>query len=190
MANTYSQPKYDIQGQQLENRVVHLDGQINDELATYIRQVLLHLNDLDSSKPIQMFVNSPGGSVTAGNIIVNTMKYISAPVYTCGNGLCASMGAVILSAGEPGHRYSFEDTSIMLHQVSSGAEGNIQDIRVSFEQTEKLNKRLMKKLAKNCGKTLEQLEKDTVRDLWMFPEDAVKYGIIDKVIVEESDISK
>ncbi len=190
MPNNYSEPKFDIQGQQLENRVVHLDGPVTKEMAAYTRQVLLHLNDLDSSKPIQMFVNSEGGSVMAGNVIINTMKYISAPVYTCGNGLCASMGAVILAAGEPGHRYSFEDTSIMLHQLSSGTEGNIQDMRVSLEFSERLNKRLMTKLAKNCGKTFEQLEKDTVRDLWMFPEEAKKYGVVDKVIINESEMSK
>jgi len=166
----------------LENRIINLVGEVDDRLAYQICSALLVLDEEDQKKPIQMFINSPGGSIHAGLAIIDTMNFIKAPVYTIVTGLAASMGAAILSAGAKGHRMSLSNASIMLHQASSGDQGNIQDLRVSLAYTERLNLRLMDMIAKNCGKTLKQLEKDTIRDYWMFPEDAKTYGIVDEVV--------
>ena len=166
----------------LENRIIQLVGEVNDIVAYQVCSALLVLDEEDSKKPIQLFINSPGGSIHAGLAIIDTMNFVKAPVYTIVTGLAASMGAAILSAGEKGHRMALPNASIMLHQASSGDQGNIQDLRVSLAYTEKLNSRLMEMIAKNCGKSKKELEKDTIRDNWMFPEDAKLYGIVDEVV--------
>jgi ATP-dependent Clp protease protease subunit len=167
----------------LENRIINLVGQVNDELAYSICSALMVLDEEDNTKPIQLFINSPGGSVMAGLSIIDTMNHIKSPVYTVVTGLAASMGAAILSAGEKGHRIALPNATVMLHQVSAGEQGNIQDMRVGFEFTEKLNKKLLTMIAANCGKSVEQFEKDTMRDKWLFADEALKYGIVDEVAV-------
>jgi ATP-dependent Clp protease, protease subunit len=171
----------------LENRIINVVGEVNDMMAYQICAALLVLDEQDSKKPIQMFINSPGGHVADGLAIIDTMMFIKAPVYTYVTGMAASMGAAILSAGEKGHRYALPNASIMLHQVSSGTQGNIQDQRVSLAFSEKLNAKLMSMIAENCGKTKEQLEKDTLRDLWMFADEAKAYGIVDVVVTKPID---
>jgi len=166
----------------LENRIINLVGQVNDELAYSICSALMVLDEEDNTKPIQLFINSPGGSVMAGLSIIDTMNHIKSPVYTIVTGLAASMGAAILSAGQKGHRMALPNATVMLHQVSAGEHGNIQDMRVGLEFTEKLNNRLMTMIAENCGKTLKQLENDTMRDKWLFADEALKYGIVDEVV--------
>jgi ATP-dependent Clp protease, protease subunit len=178
METHYSEPKYNIEQAQIDDRVVHLEGQVDERQASYITQTLLHLNKLNS-KPIQLYINSPGGSVLDGLAIIDVMKDIDAPVYTCVKGLAASMGAAILSQGDK--RFALPNATIMLHQVSSGAHGNIQDMEVSLDFTRALNDRLLKMIAKSCNKTITQIKKDTQRDSWMFAEDALKYGIIDEI---------
>ena len=165
----------------LENRIINLVGQVNMDMAYQICSALLVLDE-EGHKPIQMFINSPGGSVHAGLAIIDTMKHIKSPVYTIVMGMAASMGAAILSAGEKGHRMALPNATVMLHQTSAGEEGNIQDMRVGLAYTEKLNARLMDMIAKNCGKTTKQLEADTVRDKWLFADEAKAYGIIDEVV--------
>lgn len=174
----YSEPKYDIQRAQIDDRVVHLEGAVDERQASYITQTLLHLNKI-SKQPIQLYINSPGGSVLDGLAIIDVMKDIEAPVYTCVKGLAASMGAAILSQGDK--RFALPNATVMLHQVSSGTQGNIQDMEVSLDFTKQLNEKLLKMIAKSCKKTVTQLKKDTQRDSWMFAEDALKYGIIDEV---------
>jgi ATP-dependent Clp protease protease subunit len=171
----------------LENRIINLVGQVNMEMAYQICSALLVLDEDDNKKPIQMFINSPGGSIHAGLAIIDTMKFIKAPVYTIVNGLAASMGAAILSCGAKGHRIAMPNASVMLHQASAMEEGNVQDMRVGLAYTEKLNSRLMVMIAKNCGKTVKQLEADTMRDNWMFAEEALKYGIVDEVAGETNN---
>jgi ATP-dependent Clp protease, protease subunit len=166
----------------LENRIINLVGQVDDALAYHICSALLVLDEENHDKPIQMFINSPGGSVMSGLAIIDVMQNIKAPVYTIVTGLAASMGAAILSAGEKGHRMALPNATVMLHQVSAGEQGNIQDMRVGLEFTEKLNGRLMKMIADNCGKTVKQLEADTMRDKWLFADEALKYGIVDEVV--------
>lgn len=168
----------------LENRIINLVGEVNDALAYHVTSALMVMAE-ESDKPIQMFINSPGGSVMAGLAIIDVMNHIKAPVYTIVTGLAASMGAAILSAGEKGNRMALPNATIMLHQVSAGEQGNIQDMRVGLEFTEKLNNRLMTMIAKNCGKTLKQLEKDTLRDKWLFADEALAYGIVDQVVQPE-----
>ena len=181
MANYKSELSYKDMGTiLLENRIINLVGEVDERMAYQVTSALLILAE-ESDKPIQMFINSPGGSVMDGLAIIDTMNQIKAPVYTIVTGLAASMGAAILSAGEKGHRMGLPNTTIMLHQVSAGERGNIQDMRVGLEFTEKLNKRLMKMIAENCGKTLEELENDTIRDKWFFAEEALEYGIIDLI---------
>jgi ATP-dependent Clp protease protease subunit len=165
----------------LENRIINLVGQVNMEMAYQICSALLVLDE-DSHKPIQMFINSPGGSIHAGLAIIDTMKHIKSPVYTIVMGMAASMGAAILSCGEKGHRMALPNATVMLHQASAVEEGNVQDMRVGLAYTEKLNARLMEMIAKNCGKTIKQLETDTIRDKWLFAEEAKAYGIVDEVV--------
>jgi ATP-dependent Clp protease protease subunit len=164
-----------------KNRIINLVGEVDTKLAYHVTSELLVMAE-ESDKPIQMFINSPGGSVLDGLAIIDVMNFISAPVYTIVTGLAASMGAAILSAGEKGHRMALPNATIMLHQMSSGTHGNIQDMRVSMAFNEKLNEKLAKMLSTNCGKTHEEYEKDTSRDYWMFAQEAKEYGIIDQVI--------
>jgi ATP-dependent Clp protease protease subunit len=182
MANYKTDMQYkDIGTILLENRIINLVGEVNDGMAYQIVSALLVLDE-QNSKPIQLFINSPGGSVHAGLAIIDAMKFVKAPVYTYCVGLAASMGAAILSAGAKGHRYAMPNATVMLHQVSSGTEGNIQDQRVSLAYSEKLNKKLMNMIAQNVNKTVKQLEEDTIRDKWMFADEAKDYGIIDEVV--------
>lgn len=169
-----------------KNRIINLVGEVNDELAYHVCSTLLVMNEEDKTKPIQMFINSPGGSVMSGLAIIDTMNFISVPVYTYVTGLAASMGAAILSAGAKGFRGATPNSMVMLHQMSSGVKGNIQDMEVTVEFDKKLNNRLMTMIAENCGKTLKDLKKDTVHDKWLFSDEALAYGIIDSVFTAES----
>lgn len=173
-----------------ENRIINLVGPVNNEMAYQVTSALHVLNNEDKKTPIQLFINSPGGSCVDGLAIIDTMNFIEAPVYVICTGLAASMGAAILSAGEPGHRYALPNSEIMVHQASSGAEGNIQDMRVSLKQTERVNERLARMLAENCGMTYEEYLDLTVRDYYMWPEEALpgkfgSKGIIDEIITSE-----
>jgi ATP-dependent Clp protease protease subunit len=165
----------------LEERIINLVGPVDDVMAYQITSALLVL-DKDNQKPIQLLINSPGGSISAGLDIIDTMNFIKSPVYTIVKGMAASMGAAILSAGQKGHRMALPNATVMLHQASSNTGGNIQDQIVDLEYTKKLNDRLMEIIAKNCGKTSKQIKADTIRDHWMFAEDALKYGIVDEVV--------
>jgi ATP-dependent Clp protease protease subunit len=179
---SYSEPKYDIQKKQIDDRIIHLEGPIDEGMSSYITQVLLHLSEIDNKKPIQMFINSPGGSVIDGFAIINTMQKIKAPVYTCAKGMAASMGALILAAGEKGNRYSLPDSVIMIHEGSTKSGGTSSNFKSYAKFSELLGERANSFLAKATGKTVKQIEKDILVDLWMFPEDAIKYGLIDKVV--------
>ena len=175
------QAKYSIEKAQIDDRVIHLEGEVNAQMASFITQTLLHLNKI-SPEPINMYINSPGGSVLDGLAIIDVMNDIDAPVYTCVKGLAASMGAAILSQGTK--RFALPNATIMLHQVSSGTQGNIQDMEVSMAFTKALNDKLMGMIATSCGKTVKKLKKDTTRDSWLFADAALAYGIIDEIFSE------
>lgn len=175
----------DIFSRLVEDRIVWITGEVEDTGMEIAAASLMLLNNQSETEPIYLYINSPGGSVHSGEVLINVMRHIKAPVYTICVGMAASMGAVILSCGEKGHRYCMPYSDVMLHQVSSGTQGNIQDQRVSLEYSERLNKRLMSLLAENCGKTYKQVIKDTNRDLWLSPEEAVKYGVVDKILTDD-----
>lgn len=177
--------QYDIYSRLLQDRIVWITGEVEDAGMNNAAASLLFLNNQSEVDPIYLYINSPGGSVHSGEVLINVMRHIKAPVYTICVGMAASMGAVILSCGEKGHRYCMPYSDVMLHQVSSGTSGNIQDQRVSLQYSEKLNERLMSLLAENCGKTYKQILKDTNRDLWLSPEEAVKYGVVDHILTSD-----
>ncbi|NVP18106.1 ATP-dependent Clp protease proteolytic subunit [Candidatus Gracilibacteria bacterium] len=173
---------YDIYSRLLEDRVIFLGDAIDSHVANTVIAQLLFLEKQDPKAPITMYVNSPGGHVTAGLAIYDTMQYVKCPVHTVSIGLSASMGSIILAGGEPGKRFALPHSEIMIHQPLGGAEGQATDIRIAAEHIIKTGTRLYKILAKHTGKTVEQVEKDCDRDNFMTAEEALKYGLIDKII--------
>lgn len=173
---------YDLYSRLLKDRIIMIDQDIEPRMAGIIVAELLYLQSESETEPIQMYISSPGGWVSAGYSICSTMNLIKPPVYVTAHGSVASMASVILSNGEKGHRYILPNTRVMLHQVSSGTDGNIQDMRVSLRETERYNKLLMQTLANNCGKTIEEIENATIRDYWMDENEALNFGIVDKIL--------
>lgn len=166
----------------LFERKIFLIGEVNDESAAKIVKELLYLEALDGEKDITLYINSPGGSVSAGFSIYDTMCRISCDVSTVCAGLAASMGAFLLAGGTKGKRFATPNSEIMIHQVLSGKEGQATDIEIATRQTLRVKDRLNAILAANTGHTMAEIEKDTDRDNWMFPEEAVAYGVIDRVL--------
>jgi len=173
---------YDIYSRLLEDRVIFLGEGIDSAVANTVIAQLLFLEKQDNKAPITLYVNSPGGHVTAGLAIYDTMQYIKAPVHTISIGLSASMGSIILAGGEPGHRYALPHSEIMIHQPLGGAEGQATDIQLAAQHILRTGKVLYKILAKHTGQKLEKVEKDCDRDNFMSAEEAKKYGLIDKII--------
>ncbi len=173
---------YDIYSRLLKDRIVMLSGEVNDQVASSIVAQFLFLEAEDPEKDIYFYINSPGGVVTAGMSIYDTMNFIKPDVSTICIGQAASMGAFLLSSGAQGKRYSLPNSRIMIHQPLGGAQGQATDIQIHAEEIMRMKRDLNKILSKNTGKTLKQVEKDTERDNFMSAEDAVKYGMIDKVI--------
>lgn len=175
---------YDIYSRLLKDRIIFLGGPIDTEVANLIVAQLLFLENEDPKKDITLYVNSPGGHVTAGLAIIDTMNFIKSDVSTVCVGMAASMGAMILSAGAKGKRFVLPNSEVMIHQPLGGAEGQASDIAIAAENILKTRSTLYKMLAKNTGKTLAQIEKDADRNYWMSGDDAVKYGIVDKTITK------
>lgn len=178
----FGERAYDIYSRLLRERIIFLGGPIDDNVANLIIAQLLFLQSEDSKKDITLYVNSPGGSVTAGLAIIDTMNHIKPDVATICVGLAASMGAVILSAGKKGKRFSLSNSEIMIHQPMGGTEGQASDIEISAKRILKNRDVLYKILAKNSGQTLSKIEKDGDRDFFLGAEEAKKYGLIDKVL--------
>lgn len=187
--NSDGERSYDLMSRLLQDRIVFIQGEVDDASMNIAAAELLFLNNQDSEKPIFMYINSPGGSVTAGLALIDTMKFIKAPVYTFCMGVAASMGAAILSCGEKGHRYILPNATVMLHQTSGGFKGNIMDHEVEFEFAKKLNDRLAVIISENCGKTKKEYLKTVQRDNWLFADDALKFGIVDKIIDSENGVN-
>ena len=173
---------YDIFSRLLNDRIVMLSEEINETTASLIVAQLLYLEAQDPDKDIQFYINSPGGSVTAGLAIYDTMQYIKADVSTICVGMAASMGAFLLAAGAKGKRIALPNAEIMIHQPSGGSQGQATDIKIQAERILKTRDNLNRILAENTGKTLEQIALDTERDHFMSAEEAREYGLIDKVI--------
>lgn len=173
---------YDIYSRLLKDRIIFLGEAINDHTANIIIAQLLFLEAEDKNKEIKFYINSPGGSVSAGLAIYDTMQYIKCDVSTICIGMAASMASVLLAAGTPGKRLSLPNSEIMIHQVLGGYEGQASDIKIHAEHILKIKDKMNKILSKHTGKTLSEIEKDSDRDFFMSAEDAKKYGIVDKII--------
>ena len=173
---------YDIYSRLLKERIIFLGEEINEVTASLTVAQLLFLESEDPGKDIQLYINSPGGSVTAGMAIYDTMQYIKCDVSTICIGMAASMGAFLLAGGAKGKRFALPNAEIMIHQPSGGAQGQATDINIAAEHILKIRKRLNEILAENTGKPLETVERDTDRDNFMSADEAVEYGLIDSVI--------
>ena len=173
---------YDIFSRLLKERIIFLDEDVNDISAGLVVAQLLFLESEDPTKDINLYINSPGGRVTAGMAIYDTMQYVKCDVSTICIGMAASMGAFLLSGGTKGKRYALPNAEIMIHQPSGGAQGQATDIRIVADQILKTKKKLNEILAENTGQPLEVIERDTERDNYMTAEEAKAYGIIDEVI--------
>ena len=173
---------YDIFSRLLNDRIVMLSEEVNDTTASLVVAQLLYLEAQDPDKDIQFYINSPGGSVTAGLAIYDTMQYIKPDVSTICIGMAASMGAFLLSSGAKGKRIALPNAEIMIHQPSGGSQGQATDIQIQAEQILKIKKKLNEILAENTGKDIAVIERDTERDHFMTAEEAREYGLIDKII--------
>lgn len=175
---------YDIYSRLLKDRVIFLGNQIDDNLANLVIAQLLFLESEDPEKDIQLYINSPGGSVTAGMAIYDTMQYIRPDVSTICIGMAASMGAFLLNAGAFGKRFALPNSEIMIHQPLGGAQGQASDIKIQAEHILKIKAKMNRILSENTGKPLEMIERDTDRDNWLSAEEACAYGLIDRVYVK------
>ena len=173
---------YDIYSRLLLDRIVFISGEVNDDMANAVCAQLLFLQSQDPKKEISVYVNSPGGSVTAGLAIYDTMQFVKCPVATYCIGQAASMGAVLLTAGTKGRRFSLPNSRIMIHQPWGGAEGKASDIEITAREILRLKDRLNEILAKHSGRTFEDVVKDTDRDHFMSAEEAKNWGLIDEVL--------
>lgn len=182
--STQGERAYDIYSRLLKERIIFLGDVITDDVANIVIAQLLFLASEDKNKDIKLYVNTPGGSVTAGLAIYDTMQYVKPDVTTICVGTAASMGAVLLSAGAKGKRLSLPNAEMMLHQVMGGTEGQASDIKIRAEHILKISDRINRILAKHTGQPLKRIEKDTDRDFYMSAEEAEKYGLIDKIITK------
>ncbi len=175
---------YDIFSRLLNDRIIMLNEEVNNTTASIVIAQMLYLEGQDPDKDINFYINSPGGSVTAGMAIYDTMQYIKCDVSTICMGMAASMGAFLLSAGAKGKRYALPNSEIMIHQPLGGTQGQATEILIHAKHIEKTRANLNKILAENTGKSLEEIERDTERDNFMSAHEALEYGLIDKVITK------
>src|SRR3989344_2903080 len=177
----FGERAYDIYSRLLNDRIIFLGGPIDDHIANLVIAQLLFLDSQDTKKDIHLYINSPGGVITSGLAILDTMNHIKSPVATVCVGMAASMAAVILSAGQKGKRFALPNAEIMIHQPFGGAEGQAADIEIAAKRILKNRETTNRILAKNTGQPVERIEKDVDRDFFMSADEGVKYGIIDKV---------
>lgn len=175
---------YDIYSRLLKERIIFVQGEVRDDMANAVVAQLLHLEQEDSKKDITLYVNSPGGSVSAGMAMIDTMNFIKPDVSTVCIGLAASMGAMILSQGAKGKRYVLPNSRVMIHQPLSGAEGQISDMQIQVEEGQKLKKKLTEMIAKSTGQKIKKIQEDMDRNYWMNATEAKKYGIVDGIITK------
>lgn len=178
----YGERAYDIYSRLLKDRIILLGSAINDDVANIIVAQILFLESQDKTKDIKLYVNSPGGSVTAGLAIYDTMQHVSCDVSTICMGMAASMGAIILAGGAKGKRFALPNSEIMIHQPLGGMEGQATDIKIHAERIIQMREQLNKILQKHTGQPFKKIDEDTERDNFMLPKKAMEYGIIDKVI--------
>jgi ATP-dependent Clp protease protease subunit len=175
---------YDIYSRLLKDRIIMLSGEVNDQVASTIVAQLLFLEAQDPDKDIYFYINSPGGVITSGLAMFDTMNYIKPDIVTICIGQAASMGAFLLSSGAKGKRYALPNARIMIHQPSGGAQGQSTDIQIQAQEIQRLKDTLNEIMAENCGKTAKRVEKDTERDNFMSSKEAVEYGLIDQILTK------
>lgn len=180
--STYGERAYDIYSRLLKDRIIFLGDIVDDKVANSVIAQMLFLESEDSKKDIKLYINTPGGSVTDGLAIYDTMQYVKCDVFTICVGMAASLGALLLAAGAKNKRFALPNSQILIHQVMGGAEGQAADIKIKAEQILKIRDRLNQILAKHTGQNIKKVEKDTDRDYYMTADEALKYGLIDKVI--------
>ncbi len=173
---------YDIYSRLLKDRIIFLDGEVNDAAASLVVAQLLFLESEDPDKDINLYINSPGGVITSGMAIYDTMQYVKPDVCTICVGMAASMGAFLLAAGAKGKRYALPNAEIMIHQPLGGAQGQASDIKIQAEHILRIKEKLNRILAERTGQSLERVTEDTDRDNYMSAEEALAYGLIDKVV--------
>ena len=173
---------YDIYSRLLQERIIFLSNEVNDDIASLVVSQLLFLESQDSTKDIHLYINSPGGSVSAGFAIYDTMNYVKCDVSTICMGLAASMGAFLLAGGAKGKRFALPNAEIMIHQPSGGSRGMASDMKIVADQILKTKQKLNEILAKNTGKPIDVIERDTDRDNYMTAQEALEYGLIDSII--------
>jgi ATP-dependent Clp protease, protease subunit len=178
----FGERAYDIYSRLLNERIIFLGGPIDDHVANLVIAQLLYLDHMDSKKDIYLYINSPGGSVTSGLAIIDTMNFVKADVSTICVGIAASMGALLLSSGEKGKRFALPNSEVMIHQVMGGAEGQASDIAINAKHILRTKETLNKILSKNTGQSIQQVDKDSDRDYYMSSDEAKKYGIIDGIV--------
>lgn len=186
--NARGERSYDIFSRLLEERIVFLADQVTDDTASIVIAQLLHLEAEDPNKDISLYINSPGGSVTAGMAIYDTMQYIKCDVSTICIGMAASMGAFLLAGGAKGKRYALPNSEIMIHQPSGGAQGQASEIQIVAEQILKTKEKLNRIIAENTGQPIEKVAKDTDRDNYMTAQEALEYGIVDHVVEKHDKV--
>lgn len=175
---------YDVYSRLLKERIVFLGEEVNEHTANIVVAQLLHLAYEDPTKDISLYINSPGGSVSDGLAIYDTMQFIKPDVATYGIGLQASMGAFLLSSGAKGKRYMLPNSRVMIHQPSAGTQGKVTDMEISLRESIRIKKLLNEILAKNTGQKVAKIEKDVERDFWMDAKEAVEYGLADKIVTK------
>jgi ATP-dependent Clp protease protease subunit len=181
-------PSSDVYNRLLKDRIVILGSEVNDQVANLLSAQLLYLEGEDPNKDIWLYINSPGGSVTSGLAIYDTMNFVKPDVGTICMGLAASMGQFLLCAGAKGKRYSLPSARIMMHQPSGGFQGQAADIKIQAEQMQYIKKVLAERIAENTGQTVDQIHQDSERDRWFTAEEALAYGMVDKVIARRGEI--
>ncbi|MCP3140311.1 ATP-dependent Clp endopeptidase proteolytic subunit ClpP [Pyxidicoccus xibeiensis] len=181
---------YDLYSRLLKDRIIMLGTEVTDDVANILVAQLLFLDSEDPEKPINLYINSPGGSVTAGLAIYDTMQYVNAPVSTICVGQAASFGAVLLLAGAKGRRYALPNARIMMHQPHGGAKGQATDLEIQVREMLRLKSRLNEIIQRHTGHSIERIEKDTDRDYYLSAEEARQYGLIDEVVARPPSASK
>jgi ATP-dependent Clp protease, protease subunit len=181
---SHGERAFDIYSRLLKDRIIFLGGPVDDGVANTVIAQMLFLAGEDSKKPIKLYINSPGGSVTAGMAIYDTMQFVAPAVETVCVGIAASIAAFLLAAGKKGKRIALPNSEVLIHQVMGGAEGQASDIEIAAQQIIKTKKKINQLLSKMTGKTLSKIEKDSDRDYWLSAEEAQKYGLIDEVVTK------
>ncbi|KRK63771.1 ATP-dependent Clp protease proteolytic subunit [Companilactobacillus tucceti DSM 20183] len=188
--NSRGERAYDIYSRLLKDRIIMLSGEVNDQLANTVIAELLFLDAQDSDKDISIYINSPGGSVTAGLAIMDTMNFVKSDIQTIATGLAASMASVLLSAGTKGKRFALPNSTVLIHQPLGGAQGQQTEIEIAAREIGKTRERLNHILADNSGQTFDKLQKDTERDNYMTAQEAKDYGLIDEVMTNKEKAKK